>query len=123
MYHGIAKHIAKHDIHRILSRLTADDALKEENIVYRSSGIATQYLRLGPQAHSFLSGERNLTLATTSKGESDQNTPSTLEKLPGRITAQPTERKVRFAAELNDDQDDQDDTGEVSKYFRKSTRS
>ncbi|KAI1357828.1 P-loop containing nucleoside triphosphate hydrolase protein [Xylaria arbuscula] len=46
MYHGIAKHIAKHDIHRILSRLTADDALKEENIIYRSSGIATQYLRV-----------------------------------------------------------------------------
>ncbi|KAI0812985.1 P-loop containing nucleoside triphosphate hydrolase protein [Xylaria sp. FL0064] len=45
-YHGIAKHIAKHDIHRVLGRLTADDALKEENIIYRSSGIATQYLRV-----------------------------------------------------------------------------
>ncbi|KAI1159451.1 P-loop containing nucleoside triphosphate hydrolase protein [Nemania serpens] len=120
MYHGIAKHVAKHDIYRVLSRPAADDTLKEENVIYRSSGIATQYLRLGPKAHSFLSGERRLALATTSKGESDQNTPSTVEKLPSRITAQPTERKVRFAAEseLNDDQDD---TGEVSKYFRKST--
>ncbi|KAI1288759.1 ATP-dependent DNA helicase [Xylaria venustula] len=120
MYYGIAKHIAKHDIHRVLSRLTADDVLKEENIIYRNSGIATQYLRLGSKAHLFLSGERRLALATTSKGASDQNTPSTVEKLPSRVTAQPTERKVRFAAEseLNDDQDDK---GEVSKYFRKST--
>ncbi|KAI1286571.1 hypothetical protein F5Y03DRAFT_402092 [Xylaria venustula] len=99
MYHGIAKHIAKHDIHRVLGRLTADDALKEENVIYRSSGIATQYLRLGPKAHSFLSSERKLVLATTSKGESDQNTPSTVEKLPSRITAQPTGRRVGFAAE------------------------
>ncbi|KAI0388250.1 hypothetical protein F5Y17DRAFT_463895 [Xylariaceae sp. FL0594] len=57
MYHGIAQHIAKHDIHR-----------------------------LGPEAHSFLSGERTLVLATTSKGESDQKVPSTVEKLPSRIT-------------------------------------
>ncbi|KAI0804894.1 P-loop containing nucleoside triphosphate hydrolase protein [Xylaria sp. FL0064] len=121
IYYSIAKHIAKHDIYRVLSRLTADDALKEENIIYCSSGIATQYLRLGPEAHLFLSGERRLALATTSKGESDQNTPST-EKLPRRITAQPTERRVRFAAEseLNDGQDNE---GEVSKYFRKSTTS
>lgn len=46
IYYGIAKHIAKHDIHRVLSRLIADDALKEENIIYRSSGIATQYFRV-----------------------------------------------------------------------------
>ncbi|KAI3333819.1 hypothetical protein F4824DRAFT_470921, partial [Ustulina deusta] len=46
----------------------------------------------------------SLVLATTSKGESDQNTPSTVEKLPSRIMAQPTEQKVRLAAEseLND---------------------
>ncbi|KAI0513304.1 hypothetical protein F5B22DRAFT_637241 [Xylaria bambusicola] len=103
-------------------RLAAEDALKEENIIYRSSGIAIQYLRLGPKAHSFLSGECGLALATISKGESGQNTLSTVEKLPGGMIAQSTKRKVRFAAasELNDERDEE---GEVSKYFRKSTKS
>ncbi|KAI3326574.1 hypothetical protein HD806DRAFT_411094 [Xylariaceae sp. AK1471] len=46
MCHGIAKHITKHDIHRVLSRLTARCALKEENTIFRDSEIAIQYLRV-----------------------------------------------------------------------------
>ncbi|KAI3317310.1 hypothetical protein HD806DRAFT_527205 [Xylariaceae sp. AK1471] len=55
--HSIAKHIAKHDIHRILTQLITKNAFKEEKIINCSSGISMQYLRF----------------ATTSKLNNNQN--------------------------------------------------
>ncbi len=45
-YFGIAKNMPKHEVHRIIDRLAAQDALEEENVVNRSIGIAVQYFRV-----------------------------------------------------------------------------
>ncbi|KDN71147.1 putative RecQ family ATP-dependent DNA helicase [Colletotrichum sublineola] len=61
--HGIAKGMKKHEIERILDRLTAEEALEEENVVNKRAGIAIQYLIVGRNAHLFLSGRRKLLLS------------------------------------------------------------
>ncbi|KAK2046957.1 RecQ family ATP-dependent DNA helicase [Colletotrichum somersetense] len=61
--HGIAKGMKKHEIERILDRLTAEEALEEENVVNKRAGIAIQYLIVGRNAHLFLNGRRKLLLS------------------------------------------------------------
>ncbi|TDZ73254.1 ATP-dependent DNA helicase hus2/rqh1 [Colletotrichum trifolii] len=61
--HGIAKGLKKHEVERIIDRLTAEDALEEENVVNKRAGIAIQYLVVGRNANLFLSGRRKLLLS------------------------------------------------------------
>ncbi|OBR15452.1 RecQ family ATP-dependent DNA helicase [Colletotrichum higginsianum IMI 349063] len=61
--HGIAKGMKKHEIERILDRLTAEEALEEENVVNKRAGIAIQYLIVGRNAHLFTNGRRKLLLS------------------------------------------------------------
>ena len=46
-YHGMAKHMLKHEVHRIIDRLLAEEALEEENIFKVSEKIAVQYYTVG----------------------------------------------------------------------------
>ncbi|KAK0372680.1 RecQ family ATP-dependent DNA helicase [Colletotrichum limetticola] len=61
--HGIAKGMKKHELERIIDRLTAEEALEEENVVNKRAGIAIQYLIPGRNAHLFLNGRRKLLLS------------------------------------------------------------
>lgn len=45
-YFGIAKDLPKHEVHRIIDKLAAQDALEEANIINASVGFAVQYFRV-----------------------------------------------------------------------------
>ncbi|KAI0185393.1 hypothetical protein EV127DRAFT_441716 [Xylaria flabelliformis] len=69
-FHGIARQMPKHEVHRIIDRLLAEEALKEENVFKATVRMAFQYFRIGRTAHSFLAGERQLWLTTRVKSDS-----------------------------------------------------
>ncbi|KAI2780764.1 hypothetical protein F4815DRAFT_469034 [Daldinia loculata] len=71
-YRGMAKQMQKHDIHRIVDRLVAEDALREENIFNNKSRMAIQYFKLGPRARVFLNNQRQLFLTTRVKDKDSQ---------------------------------------------------
>lgn len=60
-WHGMAKGLKKHELIRVIDKLSAEKAFNEDNQVGRH-GMAIQYLRLGPTHRSFLSGQRKLML-------------------------------------------------------------
>ncbi|OHW92366.1 RecQ family ATP-dependent DNA helicase [Colletotrichum incanum] len=103
--HGIAKGMKKHEIERILDRLTAEEALEEENVVNKRAGIAIQYLIVGRNAHLFLNGRRKLLLSVQ---VSDRNRESSAPKL-----------KKRTKKSKKDDEQDLD--GEPSRRLPPST--
>lgn len=45
-FHGMARHIPKHEVHRVIDRLLAEEALKEENVINRLVRMAVQYYRV-----------------------------------------------------------------------------
>ncbi|EFY90903.1 QDE3 protein [Metarhizium acridum CQMa 102] len=59
--YGIAKGLKKHEIVRVIDRLSAEKAFHENNVV-GNYGVAIQYLQLGPTARLFLTGQRKLML-------------------------------------------------------------
>jgi bloom syndrome protein len=61
-WHGMAKGLKKHELIRVIDKLSAEKAFNEDNQVGRH-GMAIQYLRLGPTHRSFLSGQRRLMLS------------------------------------------------------------
>ncbi|RYC57411.1 hypothetical protein CHU98_g8796 [Xylaria longipes] len=68
-FHGIARHMPKHEVHRVVDRLLAEEALKEENVFKTTVRMAVQYFRIGRTAHSFLAGGRQLRLTTRVKSD------------------------------------------------------
>ncbi|KAI1151984.1 hypothetical protein F4825DRAFT_421112 [Nemania diffusa] len=68
-YHGIARHLPKHEVHRVVDRLLAEEALKEENVFKTTVRMAVQYFRIGRMAHSFLVNGRQLLLTTRVKSD------------------------------------------------------
>ncbi|KAL9489130.1 hypothetical protein ACSS6W_001407 [Trichoderma asperelloides] len=71
-YHGMAKGMKKHEMVRVIDRLSAEKGFHEENIV-GNHGVAIQYLRIGPAANQFLTGRRKLMLTVQ---VSDQGGPN-----------------------------------------------
>lgn len=61
-WHGVAKGMKKHEVVRVIDKLSAEKAFSESNQVSRY-GIAIQYLRIGPTARAFLDGQRRLMLS------------------------------------------------------------
>ncbi|UZP32847.1 hypothetical protein NXS19_000663 [Fusarium pseudograminearum] len=61
-WHGMAKGLKKHELIRVIDKLSAEKAFNEDNQVGRH-GMAIQYLRLGPTHRLFLSGQRRLMLS------------------------------------------------------------
>lgn len=45
-YRGIAKQMPKHEIHRIIDKLVAEDALREDNVFNKKARMAIQYFRV-----------------------------------------------------------------------------
>ncbi|KAI5923298.1 hypothetical protein F4810DRAFT_669674 [Camillea tinctor] len=92
-FHGIAKGMPKHEIHRVIDRLVMEDALKEDNIINRKIGIAVQYFKIGRKAHSFLTNRRQLFLTTRVKGTGSQDGPSGIPKRSSKPAAPATRRE------------------------------
>ncbi|KAF4455426.1 bloom syndrome protein [Fusarium austroafricanum] len=61
-WHGMAKGLKKHELIRVIDKLSAEKAFNEDNQV-GGHGMAIQYLRLGPTHRYFLSGQRKLMLS------------------------------------------------------------
>ncbi|KAI8632220.1 hypothetical protein F5Y19DRAFT_472243 [Xylariaceae sp. FL1651] len=68
-FHGMARDMPKHDIHRVIDRLAAEEALSEENVINKTVRMAVQYFRIGRKAHSFLANGRQLWLTTRVKSD------------------------------------------------------
>ncbi|KAI1304507.1 hypothetical protein F5Y03DRAFT_172128 [Xylaria venustula] len=110
-FHGMARHLPKHEVHRIIDRLLAEEALMEENVFRTTVRMAVQYFRIGRTARSFLNDGRQLLLTTRVKSGGSHsgatkvqrrlNTPATL--------ATSKEQTVQFTSTL------------VSSPARKST--
>ncbi|RFU74891.1 bloom syndrome [Trichoderma arundinaceum] len=71
-YHGMAKGMKKHEMVRVIDRLSAEKGFHEDNIV-GNHGVAIQYLRIGPTASQFLSGRRKLMLTVQVSDTGDSN--------------------------------------------------
>ncbi|KAI8684282.1 hypothetical protein NCS57_00094200 [Fusarium keratoplasticum] len=61
-WHGMAKGLKKHELIRVIDKLSAEKAFHEDNQV-GNHGMAIQYLRLGSTYRLFLSGQRKLMLS------------------------------------------------------------
>ncbi|UKZ55112.1 hypothetical protein TrVGV298_008929 [Trichoderma virens] len=71
-YHGMAKGMKKHEMVRVIDRLSAEKGFHEDNIV-GNHGVAIQYLRIGPAANQFLTGRRKLMLTVQVSDSGDAN--------------------------------------------------
>ncbi|PHH87819.1 hypothetical protein CDD83_8363 [Cordyceps sp. RAO-2017] len=58
---GMAKGLKKHELVRVIDRLSAEKAFRENNVV-GNYGVAIQYLQVGPTARLFLTQQRKLML-------------------------------------------------------------
>lgn len=76
--YGMAKGLKKHELMRIIDKISAEKGFKEDNIVGRF-GLAIQYLSIGPAATEFLAGRRKLMLdiQITEKRASKPKVPKT----------------------------------------------
>lgn len=70
-YYGMAKGLKKHELVRVIDKLSAEKAFHEDNVV-GNYGIAIQYLLLGSTARLFLAGQRKLML-TIQVSDGDKN--------------------------------------------------
>ncbi|KAL7787532.1 hypothetical protein V8C37DRAFT_390204 [Trichoderma ceciliae] len=71
-HHGMARGMKKHEMVRVIDRLSAEKGFHEENIV-GNHGVAIQYLRIGPTASQFLTGRRKLMLTVQVSDGDDSN--------------------------------------------------
>ncbi|KAF4955377.1 hypothetical protein FSARC_11863 [Fusarium sarcochroum] len=80
-WHGMAKGLKKHELIRVIDKLSAEKAFNEDNQVGRH-GMAIQYLRLGPTHRLFLTGQRKLMLSiqVPEAGASKKTTKSRAKK-------------------------------------------
>ncbi|KAH8737198.1 hypothetical protein BGZ61DRAFT_377933 [Ilyonectria robusta] len=60
-FYGSAKGLKKHELVRVIDKLSAEKAFDEENVV-GNYGVAIQYLQLGPTARQFLLRQSKLML-------------------------------------------------------------
>lgn len=99
---GFAKKMPKHEIHRVIDRLAAEEALREDNVFNKQVKMAFQYFfvskarhplilsisltsqQLGPNASAFLRGHQKLMLTVQVKGgDSQAKASSSKTKAPG----------------------------------------
>ncbi|TFB05018.1 ATP-dependent helicase SGS1 [Trichoderma ghanense] len=75
-YHGMARGMKKHEMVRVIDRLSAEKGFHEDNVV-GNHGVAIQYLQIGPAANQFLTGRRKLmlTVQVSDNGDADQTKP------------------------------------------------
>ena len=75
---GMAKGLKKHEVVRVIDRLSAEKAFRENNVVGRY-GVAIQYLQMGETAHLFLTGKRKLML-TVQVSETEKSSKASKSK-------------------------------------------
>ncbi|KAI1802225.1 hypothetical protein F4811DRAFT_530507 [Daldinia bambusicola] len=140
-YRGIAKQMQKHEIHRIIDRLVAEDALIEENIFNNKARMAIQYFKVGPGARAFLNNQRRLFLTTRVKDKGSQsgvskrltrvNEPATAatkrtttsSHIPSTNVSSPIigrdRKKKGKAAMVSENEDSEDDYSKFSNGYAK----
>ncbi|KAL7924297.1 hypothetical protein ACQKWADRAFT_287922 [Trichoderma austrokoningii] len=113
-YHGMAKGMKKHEMVRVIDRLSAEKGFHEENIV-GNHGVAIQYLRIGSTANQFLMGRRQLmlTVQVSDEGGSKQTKAkktkaSKKQKEPAAAVqstyvSSPINRRKKRAADIDSD--------------------
>lgn len=118
--HGMAKGLKKHEVVRVIDKLSAEKALHEDNVV-GNYGVAIQYLQIGPTARLFLTGQRKLmlTIQVSDDASSSKSTKSKAKKtsktkskepeasaMQSTYVSSPVERRKRRArVEESDDED------------------
>ncbi|PHH76939.1 hypothetical protein CDD82_3752 [Ophiocordyceps australis] len=83
-YFGMGKGLKKHELVRVIDRLSAEKAFGEDNVVNKY-GMATQYLKIGPTASQFLHKQRKLMLTVQVSDD---------DKAPKRTKAQSKKKKT-----------------------------
>ncbi|KAF7539016.1 hypothetical protein G7Z17_g12506 [Cylindrodendrum hubeiense] len=79
-FYGSAKGLKKHELVRVIDKLSAEKAFDEENVV-GNYGVAIQYLQLGPTARQFLMGQSKLMLTIqVSENKASKSTKSKPKK-------------------------------------------
>ncbi|KAI1115953.1 hypothetical protein F5Y14DRAFT_96371 [Nemania sp. NC0429] len=91
-FHGMARSVHKHEIHRIIDRLLAEKALREDNVFNRSVRMAVTYYRIGSAAPAFLQDGRQLRLSTRVKSDSSHTGTSKVQRRLD-VPAAPATRK------------------------------
>ncbi|KAI3323613.1 hypothetical protein HD806DRAFT_93794 [Xylariaceae sp. AK1471] len=71
-FHGIARNMPKHEVHRVVDRLLAEEALTEENVWITTIRMTIQYFKIGRIARAFLDDGRQLRLTTRVKSDGSQ---------------------------------------------------
>ncbi|KAJ8126352.1 hypothetical protein O1611_g7286 [Lasiodiplodia mahajangana] len=101
-FHGMARHMPKHEVHRVVDRLLAEEALKEENVFMKTVKMAVQYYRIGPTAPSFLAGGRQLRLTTRVKSDGSHTNAAKVQRRLDTPAAPATrkERTTQFTSTL-----------------------
>ncbi|KAI1436735.1 hypothetical protein GGR50DRAFT_649423 [Xylaria sp. CBS 124048] len=126
-FHSMAKALPKHEVHRVIDRLLAEEALREENVFRSSMRMAVQYYRIGRTANAFLAHGRQLWLTTrvksggslidASKGSKRANTPAApaarKEQFPSTLVSSPArksaaKKKGKAIANYDDEDSDED---------------
>ncbi|KAH9888224.1 hypothetical protein F4778DRAFT_755461 [Xylariomycetidae sp. FL2044] len=137
-FHGIAKNIPKHEIHRIIDRLVMDGALWEDNIINKYK-IPIQYFKLDRKvADPFINGRKQLFLTTrikdgdsqalapisrlrTSKSATAATKRSAAQAPPSTNVSSPAQAKFRKnkgkAAMITDDEESDDDYSRHSNGY------
>lgn len=87
-YHGMAKGMKKHEMVRVIDRLSAEKGFHEDNIV-GNHGVAIQYLLIGPTANQFLMGRRKLMLTVQVSDEGGSNQTKTKKTKAGKKQKEP----------------------------------
>lgn len=89
-FFGDARGLMKHEVIRVIDKLLAEKAFTESNVVSKF-GAATQYLKMGPAANFFLSGQRKLMLtiqiadgAASTRSKSKKATAKKTKKTKGQ---------------------------------------
>ncbi|KAI1412572.1 hypothetical protein F5Y13DRAFT_199815 [Hypoxylon sp. FL1857] len=93
-YRGMAKQMPKNEVHRIIDRLVAEEALREENVFNKKARIAIQYFRVGPGARAFLNNQRQLLLTTRVKGKDSQSGASNKRQVRMSKPAAPATKRL-----------------------------
>ncbi|KAF4463420.1 bloom syndrome [Fusarium albosuccineum] len=131
-WHGMAKGVNKHELVRIIDKLSAEKALGEDNRV-GNHGMAIQYLRLGSAYELFLDGRRKLTLPvqvaeehgrkkTAKRGAQNGSMRSKEQRNgirePGKSSTKNREDAGLIGSELRIDEDALGEGGEDYHYFK-----
>ncbi|RWA13512.1 hypothetical protein EKO27_g1588 [Xylaria grammica] len=136
-FHGIARQMPKHEVHRVIDRLLAEEALREENVFKTVTRMAIQYFKIGRTARSFLADGRQLWLTTRVKSDGSRigaakaqrrldtpAAPATTKEHPAQFTstlvsspARKAAGKKKGKAVANYDEDSDEDFGTHSNGY------